>query len=528
MAKTSLRVEILFAALLAWSGVAGAQSWLAAPAPPRPFRPGSTALQLTDGTIMVQENSTSNWWKLTPDNHANYSTGTWTQLASSVWLNAQGGSVNYAPRGFASAVLPDGRVIVEGGEFLAGVSGQAETNLGAIFDPTVGPLGAWTPEAAPKGWNKIGDAASIVLPDGTFMLSNCCDYPPQGALLDAKTLTWKVLTSTAGYKNKYDSNNEEGWTLLPNGHVLTVDTYIHAPGGGVPGAPGTLPNHSEVYDPATGSWGSAGDTVEPPSNLQAICNTVGGHEVGPAILRPDGTVFATGVNTCGGAGHTAIYNSVTGTWSKGKDIPCLSPGVGCNDMADAPAAILQDGNVLVETSPGINSNPSRFYEFDFNTNTFSPVIPEPPGFVQSSSEQGRMLAAASGHVFYMRSGALHTSPTSPAMWFYVPQGTYNPVWAPIVTKVTDNGICVGCLDRGQTYTVSGYQLNGRSGGAAYGDDSQSASNYPLVLIENCQTGHKTFARTHDFSTMGVPLGFSQLASAQFTVSPGTRQASANW
>ena len=41
----------------------------------------------------------------------------------------------------------------------------------------------------------------------------------QQALLDAATLTW-TPTGTG----KADSNNEEGWTLLPNKQVLTVDT----------------------------------------------------------------------------------------------------------------------------------------------------------------------------------------------------------------------------------------------------------------------------------------------------------------
>ena len=69
---------------------------------------------------MVQQNASSNWWKLTPDEHADYTTGTWSQLAPSQWLDGME-NLNYAPSDFASAVLPDGRVIVMGGEYLAGV-----------------------------------------------------------------------------------------------------------------------------------------------------------------------------------------------------------------------------------------------------------------------------------------------------------------------------------------------------------------------------------------------------------------------
>src|SRR5580704_3759919 len=38
----------------------------------------------------------------------------------------------------------------------------------------------------------------------------------------------------------------------------------------------------------------------------------------------------------------------------------------------------------------------------------------------------------------------------------------DPSGAPIITAVTDNGTCVGCIERGATYTVRGTQLNGLS------------------------------------------------------------------
>ena len=75
----------------------------------------------------------------------------------------------------ASAVLPDGRVIIEGGEynFLQAVW----TNLGAIYDPVTN---TWTSVAPPTflGFGPfprtIGDAQGVVLFDGMFMQANCC------------------------------------------------------------------------------------------------------------------------------------------------------------------------------------------------------------------------------------------------------------------------------------------------------------------------------------------------------------------
>lgn len=48
--------------------------------------------------------------------------------------------------------------------------------------------------------------------------------------------------------------------------------------------------------------------------------------------------------------------------------------------------------------------------------------------------------------------------------------------------------------------MKGTQFNGLSGGAAYGDDAQSATNFPLVRITNTVTGNVYYAMTKNFST----------------------------
>jgi hypothetical protein len=44
---------------------------------------------------------------------------------------------------------------------------------------------------------------------------------------------------------------------------------------------------------------------------------------------------------------------------------------------------------------------------------------------------------------------------------------------------------------------------GSGSGAAFGDDGQMSTNYPLVRITNNATTDVCYARSHDFSTMGV-------------------------
>jgi hypothetical protein len=454
--KASRRLTFGLGFLLAFATLTRAQTWT--PLAHQPSFSPNTALLLTDGTVMVQATESGNWWRLTPDNTGSYVNGTWSQLASM--------PSGYGPLYYASAVLPDGRVVVEGGEYnLSG--GPGWITKGAIYDPA---SNTWTSITPPAGWNTIGDAQGIVIANGTFMLANCCTA--QAALLDPSALTW---TSTGTGKADGD-NDEEGWTLLPNGKVLTVDANNTANL--------TL---SEVYDPATGGWSSAGSTIVKLADINA--DGSGSREIGPAVLRPDGTVFATG-----GTSNTAIYNTANGSWAAG---PSFANGT---DIADGPAALLPNGNVLLDASPGIFHSPSSFFEFD-GTNLIA--APNPPNAGNDPSYVGRMLVLPTGQILFTDS--------SLDVELYTASGTFQNAWRPTISSFPFS-LAPGTVN----YSISGTQFNGLSQGSAYGDDAQAATNYPLVRITNNATGHVRYAKTHSHSTMAVATG-SAMVSTQFDV-----------
>jgi hypothetical protein len=75
------------------------------------------------------------------------------------------------------------------------------------------------------------------------------------------------------------------------------------------------------------------------------------------------------------------------------------------------------------------------------------------------------------------------------------------------------------VTRAFTYTLNGTQFNGLSHGAAYGDDAQANTNFPIVQIVNTASGHVFYERTSSFNTMSVARG--QSSSTNFAVSGAT-------
>jgi len=113
--KAPLALAVISTGLVITTAMA-AQTWEPLTNQPS-FNPGAMLL-LTDGTVIMHSEPNcltctstdySSWYKLTPDINGSYVNGTWTQVASL--------PSGYAPLYFGSAVLPDGRLIVEGGEY---------------------------------------------------------------------------------------------------------------------------------------------------------------------------------------------------------------------------------------------------------------------------------------------------------------------------------------------------------------------------------------------------------------------------
>ncbi len=425
---------------------------------------GDTALLLTDGTVMMHDECPTNWYKLTPDNTGSDQNGTWTSLASM--------PSGYSPLYFGSAVMPDGQhVMVEGGEYLN--CSSVWTNKGAIYDTVAN---TWTSVNPPTGWTKIGDAQSVVRLDGHLMQADCCTTHSAIGTISGTNVTWNDVGGTG----KADVNDEEGWTQLPDGTILTVDANRDL---------GTN-NDYEIYSETSGTWTS-------PGKIGFSCTDPGSHEIGPGALLPNGLVF----QLCG-TSHTGTYNPLTGAWVQGPDMPNLD-GDGVLDSADGPAAVLPDGNVLAAVSLGVFQNPTHFVEIKVkNANKIKITqVDEPASAPDQQSWQSRMLVLPTGEVLW--------SSDVGDVEIYAPQGKPAKAAIPVISS-SPKKVTVGSTNN----SISGLGFNGLTYGGYYGDDVQTSSNYPLVRFTNVATGHVCYAKTHNYAT-GISNGST--TNAQFDV-----------
>jgi hypothetical protein len=420
-------------------------------------------LLLSDGTVMAAAQGSaigSGWYRLTPDSHGSYINGTWTTLAS-----MQDTRLYYS-----SAVLRDGRVFVAGGEYGTGFAKSEVYNpltnswsAAPISTAQLNPAQQSPAAAEPQG---IYDACSELLPNGNVIVTPVAPRTYGGTLIyNPTTNAWSAGPTL--FRGGYQA--EASWVKLPDNTILTIDPF------GV---------NCERYNPVSNSW------INDSNTTNSLYDPVLG-EMGPAILLPSGKAFFVG-----GSGHTAVYTptgtTAPGSWMAGPDVP------GNLAAPDAPGAMLVTGRVLCAVGPKLYLDatnqpvfptPTSFYEYDPATNAFA-VQPAPVGVSDNIPPYATMmLALPDGNVLYSHYGA--------DLYVYQPTGTAQTAGRPVVASLAQNA--------DGTYHLTGTGFNGMSVGAAYGDDAQMNTNYPLVRFSGA--GNAVFyARTFNWSSTGVMTG----------------------
>jgi N-acetylneuraminic acid mutarotase len=232
------------------------------------------------------------------------------------------GSMPTARQHFTATLLPDGAVLVAGGE-----DGTFDSLSGAdLYDPTTGtfsPTGSLNQARA--------YATATLLPDGEVLVAGGIGPGPtalsSAELYDPATGAW---TLTGAMDN---SGSNLSSALLPSGEVL-VEGFVTGSG-------------AEVYDPTLGTWSDTGPVGGP-----GYFSTV--------TVLSDGDVLAAGGITTA----AALFDPSTNAWS------ATGPMVAAQE--DPTATALPDGDVLVAGGEAPNDVPLSTSElYDPTTGTWA-------------------------------------------------------------------------------------------------------------------------------------------------------------
>jgi hypothetical protein len=155
-----------------------------------------------------------------------------------------------------------------------------------------------------------------------------------------------------------------------------------------------------------------------------------------------------------------------------------------------------------ETQSGGSPAPTYFFEYDYRvgpTGAFTQVN-GPTGVTEGAPAfQTIMLDLPDGTVLYAhveQNNFLYNG-YGDQLYVYAPGGSPLAAGKPAITSIT--------LNPDGSYHLVGTGLNGISEGAAFGDDNQMNSNYPLVRLTD-GGGNVYYARTYNWSSTGVQTG----------------------
>ncbi len=445
------------------SSLAFAQGTWTPLANPAPISEGGGMVLLTDGRVMCKGyiiasgfpgSPDNSWMVLTPDIHGSYVNGTWSVITSA----------NYTRSVFSSVVLPTGNVYVAGGEH-----GSGSSSAEVFYTST----NTWDTIPNIPGYGMY-DGNSEQLYDGTILQGCAFIWNPDTTILIYNPVAGNLRAGPATIA----SQEETSWIKLPDSSILYVNT---------------ISTTSERYIPQQHKWIAD-------ANLPVQLYDPSSEETGPAVLLPNGNGFFIG-----DLGFTAIYtpsgNTSPGTWTTGPSEPIAS-SVQLGSW-DGPCAMMVNGKVLYSISPlASESLPSYFYEYDYVSNTFTQVG-APGGWgdsVETQTNMMTMLDLPDGNILFA-----YTDSTK--FYIYTPSGAPLATGKPTIDNI-DNSNC-------PTYRITGKLFNGITEGAAFGDDWQMSTNYPVIRFTDGTNVY--YARTFNWNRIGALMTDSLEDTAYFTI-----------
>lgn len=437
-----------------------------------PFGKSLNMLLLTDGSVMVQTESpalpaqgvTKTWAKLTPDSSGNYQNGTWSALAS----------MSLERQYYNSFVLPNGKVLIIGGQNTGPTGAKTDTPRGEIYDPTTN---TWS-SIAQFPAATLGAGMATLLPTGKVMVAatNTVDT----YLYDPVSNTW----SATGQRLNSDQHGQATWIMLRDGSVLAYS----------PSSPDNAPGRAQRYIPSTGTWVATGP-VPVPLTSDAL-----DRDIGTGTLLPNGKALLIGANR-----NVVLYDPATNSWTvsqAGGDFP-VTPAIPKDiSIQDGPASMLPDGKFLFVTGTPSLIQPSRLFEYDYVTDHLTQATGI-PGMDSIPPYTGRMLNLPNGQILFTMGDKIHIAS---------PTGAQMSALAPTVVRYDLKTVSP------VTFNLIGTQMNGHSEGSSYGSGAEMATNFPIIRLRDPATGLVKYITAKNW-TPGLARSSTEEMTVEFDLPP---------
>jgi hypothetical protein len=436
---------------------------------PFPGVGGPQNLQLMmDGNIIAADGGRGHeWYRFTPDPVGGYAAGTWTQTPV---------RSRFRRTFYLTGMLPDGRYVVGGGEFVATQDGTGlgndERSHFEVYDPQTN---AWTDLPDYPNSTQVADSVLAPLPDGRLLVAAAYDNSGSSAaesmVLDASdpaNPSW----STARTAPCLFPFREATATMLQTGEILVAGYKT-----GI-----------DRYAAGAESWSACLDWPNDPA-LNPYHLGSPSDEGGPALTLYDGRVFVGGAT-----GHNAIYDPVARTIVNVADTP------GLRTMHENDQVVMATGKVLTATT--LDFLAYTFFEYDPRTDrdTFTDVNTGAPDFhtnngnlVQTPLPDGSVMVADVGFK---------------DVYIYTPVGLQLTAFGqPTITSITGpvNGV----------FTLTGTTLNGLTNGASRDDEGHNYTSFPIVSVT--YAGQTRYCNVRRTSSMAIAPGAT--STVQFSIPP---------
>ena len=274
------------------------------------------------------------------------------------------GSLNHGRAYHTATLLRDGRVVVVGGYYKPVVGDELYLSTVELYDPTTGTFTTTDDLAYGRAFH-----TATLLPDGGVLVVGGYNKPALGIgqywstaeTYDPTSGLWATATDTLS-----EGRRDHTATLLASGEVLMAGGYD-----------GSYLSSAELYSPTTSTFSGTGSLGTSRSHHSAT-------------LLPSGRVLVAGGSDGSALSGAELYDPPGGTWSP---TDSLTPG-----REGHTATLLASGQVLVAGGTNGTSYYTSTKLYEPPAGAWQEAAPEPIGGMQSARSRHTVTLLPNGTV----------------------------------------------------------------------------------------------------------------------------------